>query len=152
MSVCQICGRAVKSKNGVIAHHGFKRPGQGWQTASCYGAKYRPYEVAKDALENYLPEVKKWMKIKQESLNSLLDCPPDKLDAVIKLDASGKMKSVVYTKPDNFDKNDNQHYVQPHSYAGEYRSKVRHLRIQIAEMVQDIGYLTQRIADWKGEA
>lgn len=47
---CQICGRAIKAKKGLIAHHGYQRPGDGWQTVSCMGARYRPYEVACDAL------------------------------------------------------------------------------------------------------
>jgi hypothetical protein len=48
---CQICGRLIQAKNGRIAHHGYQRPGHGWQTASCPGAKYRPYEVACERLE-----------------------------------------------------------------------------------------------------
>lgn len=48
---CQICGRHIKAKLGLIAHHGYTRPGQGWQTSSCMGARYRCYEVAHDALD-----------------------------------------------------------------------------------------------------
>lgn len=58
---CQCCGRAILSKGGVIAHHGYERPGQGWQTRSCYGARHLPWEVDRgvlglmiDALKNTL--------------------------------------------------------------------------------------------------
>ncbi len=48
---CQVCGRQIGAKRGLIAHHGFTRPRDGgWQTGSCPGARFRPYEVASDAL------------------------------------------------------------------------------------------------------
>lgn len=47
---CQICGRAIKLTNGLIAHHGYKRPSLGWQTASCMGAKFQPYEFGRDRI------------------------------------------------------------------------------------------------------
>jgi hypothetical protein len=42
---CQCCGRAIHAALGTIAHHGYQRPGDGWQTASCWGAKRLPWEV-----------------------------------------------------------------------------------------------------------
>ena len=47
---CQICDRAIKANTGVIAHHGYQRPGEGWQTASCPGARALPYEVDRTIL------------------------------------------------------------------------------------------------------
>lgn len=41
---CQCCGGSFLAKTGFIAHHGYKRPGDGWQTASCYGARHLPFE------------------------------------------------------------------------------------------------------------
>ena len=53
---CQCCGRAIHAAKGAIAHHGYTRPGDGWQTASCFGAKYAPWEVSrlrvKDLIEH----------------------------------------------------------------------------------------------------
>lgn len=64
---CQICGRAIFAELGTIAHHGYERPGHGWQTASCYGAKRLPYEVSREAIEELLPrqiaEVKRLVKV-----------------------------------------------------------------------------------------
>ncbi len=58
---CQICGREIKAKSGLISHHGYKRPnGQGWQTASCSGARHVPYEVGHDALDAAILEQKYW--------------------------------------------------------------------------------------------
>jgi hypothetical protein len=43
---CQRCGRRICSKFGAIAHHGYTRPGGGWQTASCDGTHHSPLEVS----------------------------------------------------------------------------------------------------------
>ena len=47
---CQCCGRAILANLGTIAHHGYERPGHGWQTSSCMGAKRLPFEVDRAAL------------------------------------------------------------------------------------------------------
>lgn len=43
-TTCQICARRIMSRVGVIAHHGYTRPGDGWQSASCYGARHLAWE------------------------------------------------------------------------------------------------------------
>jgi hypothetical protein len=47
---CQCCGRGIFANGGKIAHHGYQRPGDGWQTASCAGATYLPFEVSRERL------------------------------------------------------------------------------------------------------
>jgi len=42
---CQICARGILAETGQIAHHGYRRPGEGYQTASCGGALHLPFEV-----------------------------------------------------------------------------------------------------------
>jgi hypothetical protein len=59
---CQICLRQIGIGTGRVAHHGYQRPHEGWQTASCFGARYRSLEVACDALR---PAI--------EQLNSRID-------------------------------------------------------------------------------
>lgn len=51
---CQCCGGDVAVVSGKVAHHGYKRPGYGWQTSSCSGARHRPYEQAHDALDRLI--------------------------------------------------------------------------------------------------
>lgn len=68
---CQICGRACGTKAGVIAHHGYRRPGNGWQTASCFGARHRPYEIASDALPPYLESLDALSFTKREFVATL---------------------------------------------------------------------------------
>ena len=54
---CQICGRDILAGSGAIAHHGYQRPGDGYQTGSCYGALKLPFEVSRDALGHYITAV-----------------------------------------------------------------------------------------------
>ena len=47
---CQCCARQIFAEVGTIAHHGYERPGHGYQTASCMGAKFLPFEASRDRL------------------------------------------------------------------------------------------------------
>lgn len=47
---CQCCARKHLANRGWIAHHAYQRPGEGWQTASCMGAKELPFEVDRATL------------------------------------------------------------------------------------------------------
>lgn len=47
---CQCCGRLIMANTGRIAHHGYERPDSGWQTASCMGALYEPFEQGRERL------------------------------------------------------------------------------------------------------
>lgn len=57
---CQCCGRAIFAETGVIAHHGYQRPGGGWQTASCSGARELPFEVSREALGRLIESLRRW--------------------------------------------------------------------------------------------
>lgn len=41
---CPCCGSWQAVRSGRIVHHGYQRPGVGWQTASCAGVSFPPYE------------------------------------------------------------------------------------------------------------
>jgi hypothetical protein len=57
---CQCCGRRYLANIGTIAHHGYQRPGGGWQTASCAGAKRSPFEVSREFLGIMIGDLKSW--------------------------------------------------------------------------------------------
>lgn len=56
---CQCCGRRFLANTGLMAHHGYERPGSGWQTASCYGARHLPFEVSRDTLGDMIDALKR---------------------------------------------------------------------------------------------
>lgn len=47
---CQLCGRGVAAQTGLIALHGFRRPGGFGQTRSCKGAGHPPLEYSRDLI------------------------------------------------------------------------------------------------------
>lgn len=47
---CPCCFRGIAVQGGTMAHHGYRRPGGGWQTASCPGIKFKPLEESNDGL------------------------------------------------------------------------------------------------------
>lgn len=47
---CPCCFRKVAVVNGTMAHHGYERPGGGFQTASCPGIKFQPLERSNEGL------------------------------------------------------------------------------------------------------
>lgn len=58
---CQCCGGLFLANTGLMAHHGYRRPGDGWQTASCSGAKELPFEVSRDKLGAMIDRLKDWL-------------------------------------------------------------------------------------------
>lgn len=55
---CQCCARLIKANTGRIAKHGYRRPGDGWQTASCRGAGALPFEASSQALATYVLDLR----------------------------------------------------------------------------------------------
>uniref|UniRef100_A0AAU8L0I2 Uncharacterized protein n=1 Tax=Serratia phage Kevin TaxID=3161161 RepID=A0AAU8L0I2_9CAUD len=62
VKTCACCFREIAvGSDGKMVHHGYRRPGDGFQTASCMGVLYRPLEVSNDgliALINYIEKEK----------------------------------------------------------------------------------------------
>lgn len=71
MGECQICGREIKDNKGLIAHHGFRRPGGGWQTNSCAGARHPSYAKSRVALPNSILNMKRWVESREKYLKKL---------------------------------------------------------------------------------
>jgi hypothetical protein len=65
---CQCCGRQIFAQRGKIAHHGYERPGYGWQTASCMGATYLPFEVDRAHLADLIVRLEHELQETRENL------------------------------------------------------------------------------------
>lgn len=51
VKTCACCFRAIAvMPGGTMGHHGYQRPGDGYQTASCPGIRFRPLEVSDEGL------------------------------------------------------------------------------------------------------
>ncbi len=151
---CQICGRKIKAKFGLIAHHGYKRPGNGWQTVSCSGAKYRPYQVAKDALEIDIPDVEGYIVQMQQEVDDLRNDPPhsitiaktDLRGRTVYDDDKGRTVYVTHWMPDFFNFED---HFMGNKYAYETQKKMRDMQYQVSSAKDDRDFMKQRLADWK---
>ena len=51
VKTCPVCFRPIAVVGGRMAHHGYKRPEIGWQTASCEGTRFKPLEVSSEGLQ-----------------------------------------------------------------------------------------------------
>lgn len=69
---CQVCGRAILSNTGMVAHHGYERPGMGFQTDSCDGARHLPIEASTKVLKSHI-----------DTQIQILDRMKNKLDAIV---------------------------------------------------------------------
>ena len=70
---CQCCGRAIHAAAGTIAHHGYQRPGHGWQTQSCFGAKRLPWEVDRGAVADLIEHLKRILERSIEQRDAVAD-------------------------------------------------------------------------------
>ncbi|WP_156478049.1 hypothetical protein [Acetobacter malorum] len=48
---CPCCFSIQAIRSGTMVHHGYQRPGDGFQTASCPGIKYKPFERSPDGTQ-----------------------------------------------------------------------------------------------------
>ncbi len=149
-TTCQICGREIKANTGLIAHHGYQRPGEGWQTASCMGARFRPYEVACDALPPAIDSCKRYIANQQAALNAWMTSPPDTITWQRK-DGYGTPRGQEFTfeRPVDFDPANHSVSYRQESYVFQFDGRKRTLEYEIERAQQSLRYLEKRLADWK---
>ena len=70
---CQCCGRGIFANTGRLAHHGYTRPGDGWQTPSCFGAKRLPWEVDRSAVKDLIDHLKEVLLRSEYSRTAVFD-------------------------------------------------------------------------------
>jgi hypothetical protein len=71
MKTCPCCFRTIAVQKGVMAHHGYTRPGHGHITASCMGISFAPYEVSDEGTKAFLTVLEHDMASAQEELSAL---------------------------------------------------------------------------------
>jgi len=150
IATCQVCGRAIKASTGLIAHHGYRRPYKaGWQTASCEGARYLPYEVSCDRLREVMEIVKNFIASQEKTLATLLSTPPQTIivyERRSSWDKEGTRKE--YTKPDDF-KQDSYRSRIPRTYECVYADKKSDYEQTIRMAKADFSSMERRLREWK---
>lgn len=149
---CQICGRAIKANTGLIAHHGYTRPGDGYQTRSCEGARRLPYEVSCDAIADAITNRQGWLLREETRLTEMLTNPPAELDTNTRRDAWGLRRGPtrMAPRPAGFEPLAARHSYNPsrEAYEMAYDNIRNGIRRGIKATGEDITYLTKRLADW----
>ena len=153
-NTCQICARVIKAKTGVIAHHGYTRPGGGWQTASCDGARYLPYEISCDRLPPTIEKIKSFIQLKTAELQEFITNPPKTL-TFVNMDATGtweeRTKNIYKTveRPEGF----NPEVKTPDAYRFQtYEYKYRDMKYQTEKSIKyaqsDLEFMEERLKNW----
>lgn len=141
---CQICGRAIKAKSRRIAHHGYTRPRyQGYQTASCLGAKYAPYEVSRDRLPFAIDGLTQYRDRVQKTLDDLV------ADPVAKVPKRGMYNSrlgtfdVTMEEPEGFKTYAN--------YEAARKAYIASFERDLGWINEDLARLQARYDEWPGQ-
>lgn len=144
---CQICGRPIKAKSGLIAHHGYRRPCEGWQTSSCPGARHVPYEVGHDVLDREIERVPAAIDRVTTSMAAFVANPPAKLTC-----ETGTGRTIEVERPADFDPQATWGYVASRSYKHLYLRRIDADRRTIADLIAYRTELKARRAAWKAPA
>ena len=142
---CQICGRPIQANMGVIAHHGYQRPGGGWQSASCSGARGLPYEISCDLIPPTIKRIEQYIDTRKAQLKKINDTPPESYTVQIRIDAYTKEPRVL-PRPTGFDPN-NRNFVNI-SYEREYHKQIFELESDIKSSKRFVDYLKKRLESW----
>lgn len=154
---CQICAREIGTTVGLIAHHGYQRPGTGWQTQSCFGARYRSYEVACDALPIYIDMMKRWAKELKANIDGHMAEPPEVINYTDR-DWNRELGKYIdvrksVERPDGFDPKReltrDDRYDDAKLYDRKFHAEIGNWRMRLDFVKSDIKVMTQRLNDWK---
>lgn len=144
-TTCQICARIIKSATGIIAHHGYKRPGGGWQTGSCAGARYLPYEVSCDRLPPTILAIKDFIQRRKKDEKEFIKNPPETLTEVFLYQPS---KSHSRPPGFNVEENEKKGSYSYSSYEHEHHSQLYKIRSSIKNAYVDLIFMEKRLAAW----
>ena len=132
VKTCACCFRPIAVQSGTMAHHGYERPGDGWQTASCAGIRFKPLEVSSEGLEWLISTLQSNLDVLKETYQHR-----DDKTSLIKLDRRTK-QMVEITRDQPQWKREFEHYVGT-------------LRYKIDGLEQKLPELEKRLQEWKPE-
>lgn len=134
VKTCPVCFRPIAVLREKMAHHGYQRPGQGWQTASCPGIRFRPLEVSSEGLEWLIGTLRKRLATLEVAYRNR-----NKKDSLMVCKPGRKVEFETITKESPQWK---RHF---DSFVAELQSEMRSLR-------RELPMLDKMLADWKPEA
>lgn len=145
-TTCQICGRSILANTGLISHHGYKRPGGGWQTKSCAGARHLPYEQSCDLIPVIVGKIGQFVIFQAAAIDEMMTNPPATVE---QSDRSG-YRTVTYTaeRPSDFDPNKDYYYPKRTSYEYMFAQIKSGHKQNIKAAQEQLEFLKDRLAKW----
>lgn len=158
-STCQICGRPIMAKTGRIAHHGYQRPGMGWQTSSCEGARELPFEVSRDALGHHIDA----LAVRRATMVEMIG-KVDREEVAVRVSYTvhqrdrfnqwEKVPVYVNVTRENFDAMRAEHVngfrtAMLHSFEDVKKTRLRYLRAEVHQLDEYQARQSARFTDWK---
>ncbi len=148
MTTCQICGRTIKANTGHIAHHGYKRPGNGWQTSSCMGARHLPYEKSCDLIPSVIATIRSYIDANTITLAEFIANPPSSLPYTPYRGAYAVPAPIQVFKPEGFSPTGYRTY-RADAYDTLFHNRVYAGEQALVYAKKDLEYLKERLANWK---
>ena len=148
LTTCQICGRPILAKTGKIAHHGYKRPDSGWQTSSCKGARYLPYEQSSDRIPEVIAYIESYLAQMSAALKDFMTNPPEILIYEKYRGAWSKREPIEVARPADFDPNNSHYSGISGSYSVLFHDRKRRTETDMKNARESIAYLKDRLAKW----
>lgn len=145
-TTCQICGRPILANTGLIAHHGYQRPGDGYQTKSCMGAKYLPYEVSCNRIQVAIDDISAYKAGTMDRLADWIKNPPQTIIDYKKDFYTGKTTELKYERPADF--TIDSYASIPRTYACEHSHRKYAMQRTIKACTEQLAYLTDRLQKW----
>lgn len=150
---CQCCGRKILANKGVIAHHGYERPYEGWQTESCMGARELPFEASRSTLGVLINSLKAYKVRLEQGYQDIVD---EKHDIKLTYQVYENRKPVdKFIMVNRFTWDDiklqNQHVFIRHSwytFDSIKESKLYSQKLKIESITRDIEQQQRRYENW----
>lgn len=133
---CGCCTRPIAvlggTPTGRMAHHGYERPGEGWQTASCPGIGFMPLETTDDGPRFLKGSYERRLATVQRSLEQA----PGLTSLSVQVNVRG-VRSLQEFTPEHAE------------WRRVHAAHVSKLTIEMAALRHGIEHVTQTIARWR---
>jgi len=130
VKTCPCCLRQIAvGQDGNMVHHGFKRTGQGYQTQSCVGIRFKPLEESTEGLEWMVDSLKSQLARTEERIEN-----KDNIQSFGVSDRSGKL-TVISRGDENWD--------------SRFRVYIEGLKSEARYLTRDIKNMSNVLTEWK---
>lgn len=151
-TTCQICEREVKQPHGLTSHHGYSRPGYGWQTASCQGARELPYEESCALIPPVIEGIKGYIARLKAEREAYMTKPPKVLTKTYKNIYSGTETTEEYERPEGFNAeaivSGEEHFGYYEDYKKYFKQHIYELDRNMKWAQEDVERLQRRVDNW----